>query len=296
MAIGIMVGVLVLAGLGLYILMPKTPKPPKNIKGVGQLENYLEQVVAVGRPPGLSVAVVKDGEVIYANGFGVADGPRNVSTTKDTVYHWWSMTKIPTAVAVMQLHERGLLNIDDPLKKYLPYFVVTYKGVEQADVSIRQVLNHTSGLSNAMPELVTWLHLDGEPSVNQTELFIEKFPAYTELLFLAGEKSQYSNFGYMVLGALIELVSSQTYEAYVIDNILKPLGMHNTNFVYTASMAENEATGSQHMVDMYTPFFPMFKLNFMFRERVGMRYWFNRVYNDQTPPTGLIGPVTDIGL
>ena len=112
---------------------------------------------------------------------------------------------------------------------------------------------------------------------------------------MPGEKAQYSNFGYMVLGALIEVVSGQTYEAYVIDNILLPLGMQNTNFVYTESMAENEATGSQHMVDMYTPFFPMFKLNFMIRERVGMRYWFNRVYNDQTAPTGLIGPVTDIG-
>ena len=112
MVIGILVGVFVVAGLGLYFLMPKTPKPPENIKGVSELEDYLEQVVAAGRAPGLSVAVVKDGEFVYANGFGVADGPRNVKATKDTVYHWWSMTKIPTAVAVMQLRERGLLDID----------------------------------------------------------------------------------------------------------------------------------------------------------------------------------------
>ena len=206
------------------------------------------------------------------------------------------MTKIPTAVAVMQLHERGFLDIDDPISNYLPYFKVTYKGAEQANISIRQVLNHTAGLSNAMPELITWLHSEGDPPVNQTELVVDKFPEYDELIFLPGEKAQYSNWGYMVLGALIEAVSGQTYEEYVVDNILLPLGIQNTNFVYTESMAENEATGSQHLVDMYTPFFPILNLSFMIRERVGMRYWFNRVYNDQTPPSGLIGPVTDMAL
>lgn len=296
MAIGILIGVFVVACLGLYIMLPKAPKPPEKINSVSELEDYLEQVVTAEHPPGLSVAVVKDGEVVYANGFGVADGPRNDIASKDTIYHWWSMTKIPTAVAVMQLHERGLLDIDDSISNYLPFFKVTYDGVEQTDISIRQVLNHTGGLSNAIPELITWLHMEGEPPVNQTELVIEKLPEYDELLFLPGEKSQYSNFGYMLLGALIEAVSGQTYEEYVIDHILLPLGMQNTNFVYSDSMAENEAVGSQHLIDMYTPFFPIFKLNFLIRERVGMRFWFNRVYNDQTSPTGLIGPVTDIGL
>jgi CubicO group peptidase (beta-lactamase class C family) len=100
----------------------------------------------------------------------------------------------------------------------------------------------------------------------------------------------------MVLGALIEAVSGQTYEEYVVNNILLPLGMHNTAFVYTDSMAEHEATGSQHLIDMYTPLFPVLRLGYIIRERVGMRLWFNRIYNDQTSPTGLIGPVTDMAL
>ena len=296
MAIGVLVGVIAVAGLGLYILKPKTPKRPENLDSVNELENYFEQVVAAKHPPGLSVAVVKDGKMVYSNGFGVADGPRTVLATKDTVYHWWSMTKIPTAVAVMQLHERGLLDIDDPISDYLPFFKVSYKGTEQPNVSIRQVLNHTAGLPDATPEIMTWLHQEGDPPVDQTQLIVEKFPDYDELLFMPGEKSQYSNVGYMVLGALIEAVTDQTYEEYVIDNILLPLDMQNTNFVYTESMAENEATGSQHLVDMYTPFMPILKLGYLIRERAGMRLWFDRVYNDQTPPTGLIGPVTDIGL
>jgi CubicO group peptidase (beta-lactamase class C family) len=294
MVIGILVGVLILVTLGLYVLKPKSPKPSGRLENIQQLENYLDQVVAAQHPPGLSVAVVKDGEVVYANGFGVADGPRNVQAARDTVYHWWSMTKIPTAVAVMQLHERGLLDIDDPISNYLPFFKVTYKETDQEAITIRQVLNHSSGLPDAMPELVTWLHLEGEPPLNQTELVMEKFSEYDQLVFAPGEKTRYTNWGYMVLGALIEAVSGQTYEQYVIDNILFPLDMQNTSFVYTQSMAENEAIGSQHFVDLFTPFFPIYRLNYIIKEREGLRYWFHRVYNDQTSPTGLIGPVTDL--
>lgn len=110
MVLGIFVGAIILFGLGLYILMPKTPQPPKNITSVRELEAYFEKVVAANRPPGLSVAVVKDGEFAYANGFGIIDGAKHTPASKDTIYHWWSMTKIPTAIAVMQLHERGKLS------------------------------------------------------------------------------------------------------------------------------------------------------------------------------------------
>jgi len=136
--------------------------------------------------------------------------------------------------------------------------------------------------------------MEGDPTINQTELVMEKLPDYDELRFMPGEKSEYSNFGYMILGALIEAVTGQTFDEYVLRNILEPLGMQNTNFIYTEAMAKNEAIGSQHLIDMYTLFFPVFKLNFIVRERIGMRMWLHRVFNDQTPPTGLIGPVTDV--
>ena len=75
MVIGIILGILVIIGLGLYIIKPKTPKPPVDIVNVSDLEQYLKQVVAAEHPPGLSVAVVKDDTIVYANGFGVADAP-----------------------------------------------------------------------------------------------------------------------------------------------------------------------------------------------------------------------------
>lgn len=77
--------------------------------------------------------VVKDGEVVYSSAFGFADGPRNIKATPETVYHWWSMTKIPTAIAIIQLREQGELNLDDEVTTYLPWFEVKYPVERQLD-------------------------------------------------------------------------------------------------------------------------------------------------------------------
>jgi CubicO group peptidase (beta-lactamase class C family) len=91
--------VLLLAIIGLDAFAPHPPTTPKQVANVAQFETYLSHLTASGNPPGLSGVVVKDGEVIYNNAFGFADGPRNIKATPETVYHWWSMTKIPTAIA-----------------------------------------------------------------------------------------------------------------------------------------------------------------------------------------------------
>jgi len=293
---GIIGLVLVVIASGLYLLMPKPPKDEEEIEYIAELEEYFNKVVAAGRPPGLSVAVVKGDQIVYANGFGILDGVSGDPAYEDAVYHWWSMTKVPTAVAVMQLQERGDLDIDDPITDYLPFFEVAYQNELRQDITIRQILNHSAGLTDPVPALITWLHLEGDPAPNQTDLLQEKLPEFSKLIYLPGEKSRYSNLGFMALGALIEHVSGQTYENCIVENILIPMGMNNTNFVFTPSMAEKEVTGAQHLIDMFTPLLPMYKLTYIIRERIGMRYWFHRVYNDQTSPTGLIGPVTDVAL
>lgn len=186
MIASIIIAVVTIAGVGLYILKPRAPRPPRVIDSVADLESYLECVVKAQHPPGLSVAVVKDGHIIYARGFGIADRFENAKATSDSVYHWWSMTKIPTALAIPQLHERGLIDIDDAVDKYLP--------------------------------------------------------------FKPGSETRYSNWGYMILGAIVEAVAGQAYEDYVVDNILRPLDMDNTNFVYTSTMADNEAMTTNNLV------------------------------------------------
>jgi len=83
-------------------------------------EELLSVITKAGDPPGLSLVVVKNERIVFSKGFGLADGPRNIPATQDTVYHWWSMTKVPTAIAILQLQEREMLDIDDPVSQYLP--------------------------------------------------------------------------------------------------------------------------------------------------------------------------------
>src|SRR5688572_30086540 len=132
--------VLVFLSVGLYAFAPHAPATPRQVMDKTELESYLNRLVASGNPPGLSVVVVKDGEVVYENAFGFADGPRHSKATPETVYHWWSMTKIPTAVAIMQLHEQGKLDLEDVVTKHLPWFEVKYRSGDSPAITIRNLL------------------------------------------------------------------------------------------------------------------------------------------------------------
>jgi CubicO group peptidase (beta-lactamase class C family) len=236
---------------------------------------------------------MKNGELVYNAAFGLADGPNAVPATVDTVYHWWSMTKMATASAVLQLHQEGRLDIDDPVIDHLPFFDVEYPATDSPRVTIRHLLNHTSGLPDTMPAMIGWVHLADE-AADQTALLQRVLPDYRKLRYAPGSDSAYSNLGYMTLGAIIEAVSGGSYEAYVAERILQPLGMARTAFVYTEAMGQQEAFGSHPLVNLYTPLLPfLVDMDSLVRERVGTRYWFNRFYIDATPPTGLIGPATD---
>ncbi|HLO14561.1 MAG TPA: serine hydrolase domain-containing protein [Anaerolineales bacterium] len=290
----LILAILVVLSAGLYGFATHRPATPKQVKDVAALESYLNDLVDSGTPPGLSVVVVKDGEIVYDKAFGFADGPRNVKATSDTVYHWWSMTKIPTAIAIMQLQEQGKLNIDDDVTEYLPWFKVNYPSSASPAISIRNLLQHTSGLPDTIPAMVGWVHYD-DSTRNQTEVLKKHLPEFNKLKFEPGTKAVYSNLNYMVLGAIIESVSGQTYESYITENILQPLGMSDTSFVYTPGMAENESTGTLPVVHFYTPLLPaLLDPGQVIRERDGKLLWLNRVYIDATPSTGLIGSAPDV--
>jgi len=285
---------MIIVGSSLYFLAPHPPDTPKQVKGVTELEAYLNQLVKSGDPPGLSLVVVKDGQIVYNNAFGYADKPHNIRATSDTVYHWWSMTKIPTAIAIMQLQEQGKVDLDEPVEKYLPWFDVIYPSAQSPIITIRNLLQHTSGLPDTIPAMIGWVHYDDE-TPNQTEIVKKQLPKFSKLKFTPGSKAVYSNLNYLVLGAIIESVSGQTYEAYIIQNILQPLGMSHTDFVFTPEMANQEAAGTLPVAHLYTGLLPtILDPRDLIRERQGKFLWLNRVYIDATPSTGLIGSAPDV--
>ena len=278
---------------GCAIAPPKLP-PAEDIRSVDDLETYLSHVVEKGDPPGLSVVVVKGTQIVYQKGFGMADAPRKIVATPQTIYQWWSLTKISTAVAILQLEEKGRLDLDDPVEKHLDFFDVAYPEKDSERITIRHLLSHSSGLKNVGYEILGWIHFDDDPPFNQTTLLKEKLPKYNKLGYEPGKEGRYTNIGYMVLAAIIEAVSGQSYEGYVIEHILQPLGMTHTNFVYTDQMRPYEAAGS-HPKDLMSFFaFRYIDKGRAVREKADGRYWFNHLYSDQKGSTGLIGPPIDL--
>jgi CubicO group peptidase (beta-lactamase class C family) len=297
----IVLGVLVVVvGVAYVTLFPRTLKPPREVDSLAELEAYLDDLAGHNpdSPPGLSLVVVKDGEIVYQKGFGMADGPRNIPATADTVYNTWSMVKPMTALAILQLYEQGRLNIDDPVVDTLPFFDVEYPAESSETVTIRHLLNHSSGLRNNVPEVLSWIHFDGDPEWNQTELLKEKLPDYAKLGYEPGSKGVYTNVGYMVLAAIIEAASGQTYQQYMLDHIFEPLGMEQTSWTYTEATISRKAAGSSPTVDYQALMLPLLidrgKRRALTREKVDGVTWFNRVYTDQKGPTGPISAATDV--
>ena len=290
----------VVLGVAYLVLTPRPLKPPEAVSSLAELESYLEDLAGhnADSPPGLSLVVAKEGEIVYQKGFGMADGPKNISATADTVYNTFSMVKPMTAAAILQLQEQGRLDIDDPVADYLPFFDVQYPSEGSETVTIRHLLNHSSGLSNNVPEILSWIHFEGDPEWNQTELTAAKLPDYAELAYEPGSKGVYTNVGYMVLAALIEAVSGQTYQQYMIDHLFTPLGMDRTHWTYDDALRDKEAAGSSPSVDFQGMLLPLLmdkdKRDALTREKVAGVTWFNRVYMDQKGPTGPISSATDM--
>jgi D-alanyl-D-alanine carboxypeptidase len=284
--------VIAILTIGLMFLWPKAPQPPKKVTSVPQLETYITSLIQSGSPPGMSLIVLKNGVTVYSKGFGWADHPRNIKANPQTVYHWWSCTKIVTAIAVLQLKEQGKLRLSDSVTAFLPFFKVQYPSMTSRTITIQHLLTHSSGLPDAHFRIMSWVHHDGSPSLNQTAMVEDVLPEYSTLVFEPGDHAEYTNIGYMVLGAIIEKLTGETYEEYVRKNILEPLGMKHTDFLYTKAMEPDEAGGAHPLFDLWTPLIPFVAGSYV-RDISNGHIWLKRVYNDQTPPSGLIGPASD---
>jgi D-alanyl-D-alanine carboxypeptidase len=294
-AIGRGIVVALIAALGVAIFRPKPPRPPASVASVAELETYLQALTSYGTPPGLSLAVVKDGHLVYARGFGHADTPRGIRATSATTYGWWSMTKLVTAAAILQLQEQGKLSIDDPVSHHLPFFGVKYPSAASRPVTIRDLLNHSSGIPNNVPALIGWIHHAEEPPLNQSAYLQSILPSYSTLAFEPGSHGEYTNVGYMVLGAVIEASSGETYQEYVRVHLLRPLGMGCTEFSFSMAECAEAATASHPWLSLESAALPFLVKDWgsYVRETTDGRMWLHAFYANSAPPTGLIGPATD---
>ena len=199
-----------------------------------ELNQYLRAATDIWDFQG-SVLVAKEGKVLLAKGYGWADRDFEEPNTEHTRFFIGSITKQFTAAAILQLQELGKLSLEDPITKYLP----DYPHETGDRITIHQLLSHTAGVPNytEAPEVVINRTREFSP---QTLLDVFKD---RPLDFEPGTDFHYSNSGYIILGAIIERVSGQSYEAYLHRNILKPLGMTNSGYARREAAIPERATG-----------------------------------------------------
>jgi CubicO group peptidase (beta-lactamase class C family) len=178
---------------------------------------------------GSSLFFVRNGDIVARAMVGYQDLQTKRPVDEDTIYHWASITKTFTGIAIMQLRDRGLLTLDEPAVKYIPELRLVHNPYgDISQVTIRHLMSHSAGFRAA-----TWPWGGDERwhpfEPTEWSQVVAMFP-YTQLLFKPGTQYSYSNPGVIFLGRIIASLSGDDYEVYVTKNILMPLEMHRTFF------------------------------------------------------------------
>lgn len=197
---------------------------PRVRQALSLLELWLDGVRAYEGIPGMSVAVVHDQQLLWSRGFGLADRERGRAAAPDTVYSICSISKLFTSIAVMQLRDAGKLRLDDPVAWHLPWFAVKQMHPESDPITIESLLTHSAGLQED-PSFPYWT---GDFVFPTREQIVQRLPL-EETLYPAQRHFEYSNLGLILVGEIVSQVSGSTYDAYVRQRILQPLGLHSTS-------------------------------------------------------------------
>jgi len=217
---------------GLFLTAMNAQNISKNDDFSGAYKKFktlYEQELKQSGIVGSSFVFLKDNKVLAREFYGAANLEKNQRTDENTIYHWASNTKPFTGIAIMQLRDRGLLKLDDPVVKYLPELEAVHNSYgKMSEITIRQLMNHTAGFRNP-----TFPYKNGkewQPFEPQKYSQVEAMLPFTEILFKPGSRYSYSNLGIVFLGQIIERLTLDDYEVYIDKNILKPLEMYRSYF------------------------------------------------------------------
>lgn len=235
-----------MAGSTIYpdtTVIPNKEEDSNPVEESEEVENSLTDLAAFKEKAALffeqkpfqgTILIMKNDEIILKQAYGYADAENKIPNEIDTIYEIGSITKQFTAVGIMMLVEDGLMSVDDTLDKYLPEYPYGSK------ITIKQLMNMTSGIKDyfndedylqryfGVEELADSFNQRISKEIKNEELL--KYISEYELEFEPGMRFSYSNTNYHFLGMIIEKVSGMSYEEYITENILEPLGMSSTSF------------------------------------------------------------------
>lgn len=198
-------------------------------KKIKEIDDLVNKYMKKGKIPGLSMVIVHNDGMVYEKKFGYADLSSKKSIDSKTLFELGSNTKAFTGLAVLKLEQEGLINLNDPVKKYIPWFKMKFRGEHESqkindyvDITLYHLLHHTSGIP---------FKSLGDIKISNSDDALEK--AVKTLLnhkldHYPGTKYKYATINYDVLGLVIQQVTGVSYEQYVKENILTPLGLDNT--------------------------------------------------------------------
>jgi CubicO group peptidase (beta-lactamase class C family) len=212
-----------------------------------EFSTFIRKQMLAAHIPGLSIAVIDQGDLIHAAGFGLADIAAGRAMTPETLLNIGSVTKTITCTAVMQTYEQGRLKLDEPIDEHLP-FKLRNPAFPDRPITPRQLLTHTSSIADG-PAYELSYHC-GDPSVTLQD-WLEQyltvrgnyFDAKTNFKDWApGGPYTYTNVGFGVLGLLVERLNGLSYADYCQEHIFAPLGMNNSRFLLAGMPREQHAT------------------------------------------------------
>ena len=211
------------------LLAGQRPAPDRFAQAWASVASFFHRALAEEGVVGGAVAFVAGDSVLAREFHGLADVATKRPVNEETIFHWASITKTFTAVALLQLRDRGLLALDDPVVRRVPELRAVHNpfGPMEA-ITLRQLLSHSAGFRNP-----TWPWGGDQPwhpfEPTQWSQLVAMLP-YTEILFAPGSKFSYSNPGDIFLGRTIEELTGEDYEVYLEKNVLRPLGMSASYF------------------------------------------------------------------
>lgn len=199
-----------------------------------EVDKFVQEAMRARHVPGMSIAVVRDGKVEYAKGYGLADLEKKVAATPSTVYKVGSVSKQFTSTIILQLMNKGKLKLEDPVGKFLKEAPAAWK-----DVTIWHLLTHTSGIKS-------YTSMDDFGSRVNTKVDRKKFMAYIgpqAMDFVPGEQWRYNNSGYFLLGLIIEEITKEPLARVLEGSIFKPLHMDSTRLIASGEKIKGLAQG-----------------------------------------------------
>ena len=203
-----------------------------------RIDRYVAKELAAQHIPGMAVGIYRDGKIVFAKGYGLANVELGVAATPATIFQSGSIGKQFTATAIMMLVEEGKIGLDDSMPKYFPDASDSWRAI-----TIRELLSHTSGLADYTSDSVTKaggpINLRADYTEAQLVKIIETLPSN----FAPGEGWEYSNTNFVLLGAVIRRVTGQFYGDFLQARVFRPLGMTSTRVISEADIIPNRAAG-----------------------------------------------------